>query len=185
MVREACAAHLLRTAALAHGVAPRDPLHVDDAEDCRCGQAALRPVVRRRAKTHELSPLGDPGKQRPRVTRHPARADPVAHACAGMPQPHGDHRTGPAVRLRMGGEGPLCASTSANTAAINATVSLPLSSHGKDVTFPAGTRRLTTASPNNVSYACATFSRPCVVCQRRTPVVTKEGQPWFQARDPH
>jgi hypothetical protein len=49
------------------------------------------------------------------------------------------------------------------------TGSMPLSSHGQDDTFPAGKRRMTTASPKNVSYEFAKFSRHCVVCQRRTP----------------
>jgi hypothetical protein len=89
MLREACAAHLLRTAAPAPGVEQRDPLRVDDAEDRRSGQADLRPVVRRREQTQEPGVLGGAGTPRPRVTRHPARAGPVAHACAGLPQPQG------------------------------------------------------------------------------------------------
>jgi hypothetical protein len=80
---------------------------------------------------------------------------------------------------------PICASTSEHKAVINATVSLPLSVHGQDDTFPAWQRRRTTARPKHVSYEFATFSRPCVVCQRRTPWVHKEGQPWLQAREPH
>jgi hypothetical protein len=83
MVREACAAHLLRTAALAPGADHLAPRRVDDAEDPRSGQEDLRPVGRRRVKTQELGPRGEAGKQRPRVTRHPARAGPVAHACGG------------------------------------------------------------------------------------------------------
>jgi hypothetical protein len=79
-----------------------------------------------------------------------------------------------------------CAAHLRRTAALApGTVMMPLSSPGQEVTFPAWTRRRTTARPNNVSYACATFSRRCVVCQRRTPGVHKEGQPWLQARDPH
>jgi hypothetical protein len=105
MVREAFAAHLLRTAALAHGVDQLDPIRVDDAEDRRRGPADLRPVVMRREKTKEQGPLGEAGKQRPRVTRQPAIEGPVAHACEGMPQPQGHHRTGPEVRLRMCGDG--------------------------------------------------------------------------------
>jgi hypothetical protein len=80
---------------------------------------------------------------------------------------------------------PLCASPAESAAVINATVRMPLALHGQDDTFPAWKRRRTTASPKHVSYACATFSRPCVVCQRRTPGVHKEGQPWLQAREPH
>jgi hypothetical protein len=183
MVREACAAHLLRTAALAPGADHLAPRRVDDAEDRRSGQADLRPVVRRREQTHEPGLRGEAGKQRPRVTRHPARAGPIAHACAGRPPPQGHW----AQRGASGcvGRAPLCASTSANTAVINATVRMPLSFPGQDVTFPAWKRRRKTASPNNVSYEFATFSRHCVVCKRRTPLVTKEGQPWFQARDPN
>ena len=105
LVRETCAAHLRRTAALAPGADHLDPRRVDDAEDRRSGHEDLRPVGRRRGKTHELGPRGEAGQQRPSVTRHPARAGPVAHACEGMPQPQGDHRTGPEVRLRMGGDG--------------------------------------------------------------------------------
>jgi hypothetical protein len=105
MVREAFAAHLRRTAALAHGVDQRDPIRVDDAEDRRSGQADLRPVVMRREKTKEPGPLGEAGKQRPIVTRQPAIEGPVAHAFEGMQQPQGHHRTGPEVRLRMCGDG--------------------------------------------------------------------------------
>jgi hypothetical protein len=105
MVREACAANLLRMAALAPGADHLAPRRVDDAEDRRSGHEDLRPVGMRRVKTQELGPRGAAGKQRPRVTRHPARAGPVAHACAGMQQPQGDHRTGPEVRLRMCGDG--------------------------------------------------------------------------------
>ena len=83
MVREACAAHLLRTAALAPGADHLAPRRVDDAEDRRSGHEDLRPVGRRRVKTQELGPRGEAGTQRPRVTRHPARAGPVAHACGG------------------------------------------------------------------------------------------------------
>jgi hypothetical protein len=83
MVREACAAHLRRTAALAPGADHLAPRRVDDAEDRRSGQEDLRPVGIRRVQTQEPGPLGEAGKQRPSVTRHPARAGPVAHACGG------------------------------------------------------------------------------------------------------
>ena len=151
MVREACTAHLRRTGALAPGADHLDPRGVDDAEDRRSGHEDLRPVGRCRGKTYELGPRGEAGQPRPRVTRHPARAGPVAHACAGMPQPQGDHRTGPAVRLRMCGDGAQLLIDSENTAMINAPVSMPLSLHGHDDTFPAWTRSLTTASPIHVS----------------------------------
>ena len=105
MVREACAAHLWRTAALAPGAAHLDLRRGEDAEDRRSGHADLRPVGMRRVETPELDPRGEAGKPRPRVTCHPAIAGPVAHTCAGMPQPHGDHRTGPEGRLRRCGEG--------------------------------------------------------------------------------
>jgi hypothetical protein len=80
---------------------------------------------------------------------------------------------------------PICASTSEYTAVSNSTVSLPRSLHGQDDTCPAWKRRMTTARPNNVSYACAQISRHFVVCQRRTLWMYKESQPWLQARDPH
>lgn len=90
-------------------------------------------------------------------------------------------------RCASGGVGmsPICASTSENTAVSNSTVCLPRSLYGQADTCPAWTRRMTTARPNNVLYACAQFSRHGVVCQRRTPGVQKEGQAWLQVRNPH
>jgi hypothetical protein len=168
MVREALAAHLRRTAALAPGVEHLDPLRVDDAEDRRSGHEDLRPGVMRRAKTQEPGPRGEAGNQRPRVTRHPARAGPVARACAGMQPPQGDHRTGPEVRLRMCGEGaPLLIDLRAHGGEkLHGDYAARLSWEGGHV--PAWTRRRTTASPTNVSYEFATFSRHCVVYQRLT-----------------
>jgi hypothetical protein len=175
MVREACAAHLRRTVALAPGVDHLAPRRVDDAEDRRSGQEDLRPVGMRRVQTQEPDPFGEAGTQRPSVTRHPASAGPVAHACAGMQQSQGDHLTGSEVRLRRCGDGAhllsdLRAQSGDQRHRDHAAL---LSWAGWHV--PAWKRRLTTARPKNVSYACAQFSRPGVVCQRRAPWVHKEG----------
>src|SRR5262249_56375217 len=71
MVREACAAHLRRTAALASGVDHLAPRYVDDTEDRQSGHEDLRPVGMRRVKTHELGPRGEAGEQSPSGTRPP------------------------------------------------------------------------------------------------------------------
>jgi hypothetical protein len=175
MVREACAAHLRRTAAFAPGADHLAPRRVDDAEDCRSGQEDLRPVGLRRVKTHEPGPRGEAGQQRPRVTRHPASAGPVAHACAGRQQSHGDHLTGPEVGLRRCGDSAHLRIDLREQRGDQRHVIMLRASHEQDGTFPAGKRRLTTARPNNVSYALAECSRHCVVCPRRTPGVHKEG----------
>jgi hypothetical protein len=57
-----------------------------------------------REETKEPGALREAGKQRPIVTRQPARAGTVAHALEGMQQPQGDDLTGPEMRLGVFGE---------------------------------------------------------------------------------
>src|SRR4029434_5792649 len=105
MVREAFPADLLRAAAFAYGVNELDAIRVDDAEHGRRGQENLRPVLMGLQETKEPRPLGEAGEQRPIVARQPAIERPVPNTFEGMQQPHGDHLTGPEVRLRMFGNG--------------------------------------------------------------------------------
>ena len=80
MIGEAFPAHPLRPAAFTQGMDPLDSIRVDDAEDGWGGQEGLRPVVMRREETQEPGPLGEVGKQRPRVARQPAIEGAVADA---------------------------------------------------------------------------------------------------------
>jgi len=116
MVREAWAAHLRRTAALAPGVEQRDPIRVDDAEDRRFGHEDLRPVVMRRAKTHEPGPCGEAGQHRPRVTHHPARAARLPTPVRACNSPKVTTARGQRCASGCVGMAPICASTSEHTA---------------------------------------------------------------------
>ena len=80
MIGEAFPAHPLRPAAFTQGMDPLDSIRVDDAEDGWGGQEGLCPVVMRREETQEPGPLGEVGKQRPRVARQPAIEGAVADA---------------------------------------------------------------------------------------------------------
>ena len=104
VVREACTANLLRTAAFAHGVDQLDPIRVEDAEHRRGGQEDLRPVLMGRQEAKEPCPLGYVGEQGPIVTCQPPRERPVPHAFEGMEQSQGDHLTGPEVCLKVCGD---------------------------------------------------------------------------------
>ena len=98
VIREACAAPLLGTAACAPRRDPRDPGGGDAAAPRRGGQADLRPVLRRLHAAQEPGALGELRTHRPRGACHPARAGPGAHALARVEQPQRDHLTGPAAR---------------------------------------------------------------------------------------
>jgi len=82
-----------------------DPIGVDDAEHRRSGQQDLRPVLMGPEEAQEPRPLGDVGEQGARVSRQPARAHAVPHTLARMPQPPGDHLTGPEAGLGGCGHG--------------------------------------------------------------------------------
>jgi len=90
VVREAGATTLLGAAALPDGMDQLEPVRVDDAEPGRRGQEGLGPVLRCPEEAKEAGALGEPGKQRPRVARHPAIEGPVAHAVECLQQPQGD-----------------------------------------------------------------------------------------------
>src|SRR5262245_21718940 len=104
MVGEAFPANLLRAATFADGVNELDAIRVDDAEHRRRGQEDLRPVLMGLQETKEPRPLGQAGEQRPLVARQPAIEGPVASAFEGVQESHGDHLTGPEVRLRVFGD---------------------------------------------------------------------------------
>jgi hypothetical protein len=95
MVREACAAHLRRTAALAPGADYLAPRRVDDAEDRRAAKqtAASRDTS---VQTQEPGPRGRRGNNA-RASRVTQREQARLHARAGMQQSQGDHLTGPEV----------------------------------------------------------------------------------------
>jgi len=105
MVRHACAADLLGTAAFAARLDQLAAVGVNAPKPGRSGQEDLRPVLMGLQKTQEPGALGAAGKQRPLVARQPAIQGPVPPTFEGMQQAHGDALPGPEVGFGGCGDG--------------------------------------------------------------------------------